>query len=108
VDTCHIFAAGYDIRDVEGYEQTIRALESVFGLDKIYAFHLNDSKSEFGSRVDRHETIGKGKIGLKAFHLLMQDSRFESVPGFLEIPGGDDAFKKDIRLLKKLRDEKNH
>jgi deoxyribonuclease-4 len=108
VDTCHIFAAGYDIRQEEDYVRTFRTLESVFGVDKIQAFHLNDSKNDFGSRVDRHETIGEGKIGLTAFQMLMQDPRFETVPGFLEIPGGDDAFKKDIQKLKKLRAGKNH
>jgi len=108
VDTCHIFAAGYDIRQEENYIQTTGKLESVFGLDKIHAFHLNDCKSEFGSRVDRHETIGQGKIGLKMFRLLMQDARFEYIPGYLEIPGGDDAFKKDIETLKGLRAKKTY
>jgi deoxyribonuclease-4 len=107
-DTCHLFAAGYDIRREEDYQQTIRAMESLFGIEKIMAFHLNDSKNDLGSRVDRHETIGEGNIGLSAFRLLMQDPRFETTPGFLEIPGGDDAFKKDIRMLKKLRGEKTH
>lgn len=108
VDTCHIFAAGYDIRKEEDYLYTIGKLDSVFGLNKIRAFHLNDCKSEFGSRVDRHEPVGQGKIGLKTFQLLMRDPRFENTPGYLEIPGGDDAFKKDIKTLKRLRGNKNH
>jgi deoxyribonuclease-4 len=99
VDTCHIFAAGYDIRREQGYEQTMYQLESVLGLDKVMAFHLNDCKSDCASRVDRHERIGKGKIGSKLFRLLLHDTRWSHLPGFLEIPGGDEAFKQDIKTL---------
>jgi deoxyribonuclease IV len=103
VDTCHIFAAGYDLRDEQTYEQTVERLQAVVGLDTIKAFHLNDCKSEFGSRVDRHERIGKGKIGLHVFRLLINDPRWRNRPGFLEVPGGDEAFKQDIAILKKIR-----
>jgi deoxyribonuclease-4 len=100
VDTCHIYAAGYDIRDEMNYHKTIDQLEKLVGLEKIKAFHLNDSKKELGIRVDRHERIGKGVIGVKAFEFFINDQRFKDIPGFLEVPGGDPAF---IKLLKNLR-----
>lgn len=103
VDTCHIFAAGYDIRQKQGYQQTFAQLEAELDLNKVMAFHLNDCKNDCGSRVDRHERIGQGKIGPESFRLLMQDDRWQKLPGFLEIPGGDDAFKQDIKKLKRLR-----
>jgi deoxyribonuclease-4 len=103
VDTCHIYAAGYDIRDEKNYHKTMNQLEKIIGLEKIKAFHLNDSKKELGTRVDRHERIGKGIIGQKAFEFFINDRRFTDTPGFLEVPGGDPAFTDDIRLLKKLR-----
>jgi deoxyribonuclease-4 len=102
VDTCHIFAAGYDIRKEQGYEQTCGQLEAVLDLNKVMAFHLNDCKNDCGSRVDRHERIGAGRIGAQAFRLFMQDSRWQKLPGFLEIPGGAEAFKQDIKKLKRL------
>ncbi len=100
LDTCHIFAAGYDIRDEFNYYKTMEQFEKIIGLDYLKAFHLNDSKKELSSRVDRHERIGKGHIGEKAFELLMKDKRFENLPGILEVPGGIDAFKEDILFLK--------
>jgi len=103
VDTCHIFAAGYDIRQKQGYQQTFARLEAELDLNKVMAFHLNDCKNDCGSRVDRHERIGQGQIGPESFRLLMQDNRWQKLPGFLEIPGGDDAFKQDIKKLKRLR-----
>jgi len=76
VDTCHILAAGYDIRTREGYDETFAEFERLIGIDKINFFHLNDSKKELGSRVDRHEHIGKGHIGLEGFACLLNDPRF--------------------------------
>ncbi len=102
IDTCHIFAAGYDIRTREGYEATFKKFDEIIGLDRLGAFHLNDSEKELGSRVDRHERIGKGKIGLEAFRLIMNEPRFENIPKILEIPGGDDCFKYDVALLRSL------
>ncbi|MFQ5838756.1 MAG: deoxyribonuclease IV, partial [Thermoplasmata archaeon] len=84
LDTCHLFAAGYDIRDREGYERVMKEASEVLGLERVRAFHLNDSKRELKSRVDRHEHIGKGEIGLEAFRILLNDSRFEGVPMVLE------------------------
>ena len=102
IDTCHIFAAGYDIRTSETYEETFEKFDKIIGLHRLGAFHFNDSKKELGSRVDRHERIGKGKIGIEAFRLLMNDVRFKGIPKILEIPGGADCFKYDVALLRNL------
>jgi deoxyribonuclease-4 len=102
VDTCHIFAAGYELRTVEGYEATISALESTVGLEKIRFFHLNDSKKELGSRVDRHEHIGKGEIGLEGFRNLMGDRRFAELPMTLETPKSENL-EEDRENLHTLR-----
>jgi len=89
-DTEHAFAAGYDIRTKEGYERTFSEFDEAIGIDLLAAFHLNDSKKEFHSRVDRHEHIGKGFIGVEAFRLLMNDKRFWGLPMCLETPKGPD------------------
>jgi deoxyribonuclease-4 len=102
VDTCHIFAAGYDIRTEKGYEQTFEEFDAVIGLDRLVAFHVNDSKRELGSRVDRHEHIGKGKIGLAGFRHLMNDERFRDVPKVLETEKGPEM-KEDVRNMEVLR-----
>ncbi len=102
VDTCHIFAAGYDIRTFETYQQTKARFEQLIGLDKLKVFHVNDSKRELGSRIDRHARIGQGEIGLDAFRLLVNDPDFRTTPMILEIPGGNDAYAEDIRLLRQL------
>jgi deoxyribonuclease-4 len=86
VDTCHVFAAGYDISTDEGYEATFKEMDRVFGLEHVRAFHLNDAKKPLGSRVDRHELIGEGHIGRLAFRRLMNDRRFADLPGILELP----------------------
>ncbi len=86
VDTCHIFAAGYELRTATEYDATIKDLNEKIGLDKVKLFHLNDSKKELGSRVDRHEHIGKGEIGLDGFRYLMNDKRFAHLPMTLETP----------------------
>ena len=104
VDTCHIFAAGYELRTADGYQATIAALESSVGLDKIRFFHLNDSKKELGSRVDRHEHIGKGAIGLDGFKNLLNDRRFAGLPMTLETPKSDslDEDRENLRILRSL------
>lgn len=104
VDTCHIFAAGYELRTVDGYEATLAALASSVGLDKIRFFHLNDSKKELGSRVDRHEHIGKGAIGLSGFKNLLNDKRFAGLPMTLETPKGDSLAedRENLRILRSL------
>ena len=101
-DTCHAFAAGYDIRTREGYERTFDVFDRWIGLARLRAFHLNDCKKELGSRLDRHEQIGAGWIGLEAFRLLMNDPRFAETPGYLETPKGPDL-REDIQNLATLR-----
>jgi deoxyribonuclease-4 len=88
-DTCHAFAAGYPLGNKKEYDQTFREFDRLIGLGRIKAFHLNDSKRELGSRVDRHEHIGRGQLGLEPFRLLLNDSRFRSIPMYLETPKGD-------------------
>ncbi|MFQ5849864.1 MAG: deoxyribonuclease IV [Candidatus Binatia bacterium] len=101
-DTEHAFAAGYDIRTKDGYERTFSEFDERIGLGLLAAFHLNDSKKEFNSRVDRHEHIGKGHIGVKAFRLLMNDRRFWNLPMCLETPKGTNL-KEDRENLELLR-----
>jgi len=101
-DTEHAFAAGYDIRTKEGYERTFAEFDEAIGLDRLAAFHLNDSKKEFNSRVDRHEHIGKGHIGVEAFRRLVNDKRFRGLPMCLETPKGPDL-KEDRKNLSLLR-----
>ncbi len=104
IDTCHIFAAGYDISTKYGYEKTIKEFDDVIGLERLVAFHVNDSKKPLGSRVDRHEHIGKGAIGLDGFRFLMQDERLVHIPKILETPKSEDLEedRMNLSLLKKL------
>lgn len=102
-DTCHTFAAGYDITSAEGYQRTFAEFDRVIGLDRLQAFHMNDSKKGLNSRVDRHEHIGAGSMGLAPFRFLMNDPRFARVPKFLETPKGDND-EMDAVNLKVLRD----
>jgi deoxyribonuclease IV len=101
-DTEHAFAAGYDIRTKDGYERTFSEFDETIGIDRLAAFHLNDSKKEFNSRVDRHEHIGKGFLGVEAFRLLLNDKRFWGLPMCLETPKGPDL-KEDRENLTLLR-----
>jgi deoxyribonuclease-4 len=86
LDTCHLLAAGYDIRSRDGYEDTFRKFEQKVGLDRLKVFHLNDSRKPLGSRVDRHEHIGAGHLGLEPFRRLVNDIRFRGLPMLLETP----------------------
>jgi deoxyribonuclease IV len=101
-DTEHAFAAGYDIRTPEGYENTFGELDKLVGLKRLAAFHLNDSIKDFHSRVDRHQHIGKGFIGLGAFRRLLNDPRFFGLPMCLETPKGPEM-KEDVENLATLR-----
>jgi len=104
VDTCHVFAAGYPMNTRAEYLATIRAMKQTFGLEKIRAFHLNDSKRELGSRVDRHERIGRGHLGLEPFRHLLNDRRFKKVPMYLETPKGEENGEPlDVINLRTLR-----
>jgi len=102
LDTAHLFAAGYDIRTAKGWEEPLREIESNIGLKQILAFHLNDSKTDLGSRVDRHAHIGQGKIGKKGFRRIVNDLRFKDHPGCLETPKSQDMHE-DIQNLMTLR-----
>jgi deoxyribonuclease-4 len=104
LDTCHIFAAGYDIRDEETYERTFSEFDRLVGIDKIKVIHCNDSKKDLGTRVDRHDNIGEGLIGIEAFRLLVNDPRFEQVPIILETPDADKMHEVNLKRLMDLRE----
>jgi len=101
-DTCHVFAAGYEIRTPEGYAQTMAQFDEHIGLDLLRCFHFNDSKFDLGTRKDRHEHIGKGFIGLEGFRNIINDPRFESIPMILETPKSKDLHE-DAENLAVLR-----
>jgi len=101
-DTCHAFAAGYDLKTTAGYKKTWADFDKIIGLDNLLAFHLNDSKQELGSHKDRHEQIGQGSLGKEAFSLLMNDKRFKNTPMVLETYKGPDL-KEDVENLKLLK-----
>lgn len=102
IDTAHAFEAGYDLASASGYRQTMDTLLSSIDINRIQLFHLNDSKTGLGSRKDRHENIGMGDLGLRAFEWLLQDSRFEESPMILETPGGDEWFETNLKLLRSM------
>lgn len=102
LDSAHIFASGYDIRDKEAYEKTFKEFEKNLSIKRINAIHLNDSKAELGSNKDRHEHIGKGKIGIEFFRLLVNDKRFISIPKILETPETDTMSEINLKILRGL------
>ena len=102
VDTAHLFAAGYDIGREAGVKKTFREFDRVIGRERLAAIHLNDSKTARGSRVDRHQHIGKGEIGLDAFRFIMSEPRFRKIPKVLETPKGKEL-REDVMNLRKLR-----
>lgn len=102
LDTCHVFAAGYELRTQHGYAATMQALERTVGLEHLRAIHLNDSRGELGSGVDRHAHIGQGAIGTAGFRRLLRDRRLAGLPGVLETPKGEDL-REDVENLKTLR-----
>jgi deoxyribonuclease-4 len=106
IDTAHIFAAGYDIRTPEEYEKTKKEFDDIIGLDRLKCFHMNDSKKELGSKVDRHAHIGEGFIGLNGFKNIMNDEELGRVPKILETPKGKEQLEdlKNIDVLKSLID----
>jgi deoxyribonuclease IV len=105
-DTCHVFAAGYDIRTEKTYHATMEAFDNIIGIKRLVCFHLNDSKGDLGSRLDRHEQIGHGKIGRAGFRSLMQDPRLSHIPKLLETPKGMKGKTEwdivNLRLLRKM------
>lgn len=104
VDTCHVFAAGYDLRTRDGYERIIDELDRHVGVENVGAFHLNDSKKPLGSRVDRHEHIGQGEIGVDGFRFLLNDARFTRIPKVIETPKTieTESDRRNLRLLRSL------
>jgi deoxyribonuclease-4 len=107
-DTCHAWAAGYDLATAAGYAAVISEFDRVIGLERLRAFHVNDCKKGLGCRVDRHEHIGQGNIGEAGFAALMQDPRFAGIPKILETPKGEDAEldRMNLALLRRLSGEK--
>ena len=104
VDTCHAWVAGYDLRD--DFEGVWARADDAFGMERVGLLHLNDARTPFGSRLDRHENIGEGTIGLEPFRRLMKEDRFRAIPKVLETPKGDDgvtADRRNLRLLRRLR-----
>ena len=102
LDTAHVFAAGYDIGNQAGVKKTFREFDRAIGLERLAAIHVNDSKTARGSRVDRHQHIGRGQIGLDAFRFIMSDRRFRKIPKVLETPKGKEM-REDVENLKTLR-----
>ncbi len=104
IDTCHMFTAGYDIRTRDAYDVSMAEFGNVIGFDYLRGMHLNDSKPGLGSHVDRHESIGKGKIGLEAFRFIMNDPRMDDIPLILETID-ETIWAEEIRLLYSLEEE---
>ncbi len=105
-DTCHVFAAGYELRTPQGYEETMEQLATIVGLERVEVFHLNDCLKGLGSRVDRHTHIGQGELGLSPFRLLLNDARFRHHPMVLETPKGPEMEedRQNLAVLRGLTD----
>ena len=101
IDTCHIFAAGYDIRDKKNYDKTMEEFDRVVGFKYIRGLHLNDVKGKLGCRLDRHENIGKGQLGTEAFRLIVEDKRFDGIPCVLETPN-EEIWRDEVVMLKAM------
>lgn len=101
IDTAHAFAGGYDISTEEGFKDTFEKFDEIVGFDKLMAMHLNDSKKECGTQVDRHDSLGDGHIGWTPFEMIMKDERFDDIPLILETPNTD-RWAKEIATLKKM------
>jgi deoxyribonuclease-4 len=101
VDTCHVYSAGYDLADA--YDDVWKRFDDVVGAARLRVMHLNDSKTKFGSRRDRHELIGEGSLGERAFRQIMNDERLATIPKVLETPKGEDPTATDARMLARLR-----
>ena len=104
IDTCHTYSAGYDLKTEEGYNSTFREFDETIGAHYLRAIHLNDTKKPFASRVDRHDNIGKGLLGMEFFERFMRDKRFDNMPIILETPD-DSLWAEEIRLLYSIEDK---
>ncbi len=102
-DMAHVFAAGYDISGYEGYERVLAQFDSIVGADAIGTIHINDSQTRLGSKHDRHTYVGEGQIGLQAFHSVLRDPRFATIPKVLELPGRGDSIKDNLKFLRNLQ-----
>jgi deoxyribonuclease IV len=103
IDTCHIFTAGYDISTPDGYKKTFHEFDGIVGIEKLKVIHINDSKKPLGSRIDRHEYIGKGCIGIDAFRELVNDQALDNIPLILETPEPELMHKEQLKLLLSLK-----
>ena len=103
IDTCHVFAAGYDLRSSDAYERLVAAADKHVGLSRVRCWHLNDSKAARGTHLDRHAHLGEGEIGLHPFALLMNDERFEETPTILETPKEGVGDEGNLSFLRKVR-----
>lgn len=103
LDTGHLFMAGYDIRGYKGWESELNKFDKIIGIGRIGAIHLNDSKTDLGSRNDRHACIGEGKLGLQVFHAILRDRKFNNIPKIIEIPERDTRSKDNLEFLRKLQ-----
>ncbi|MEZ5104703.1 MAG: deoxyribonuclease IV [Draconibacterium sp.] len=101
IDTCHAYSAGYDIKTKKGFEKVFREFEEVVGFEYLKGMHLNDSKKELGARVDRHDSLGTGTLGIEPFRFIMTDSRFDGIPLILETPN-EELWAEEIRTLKSM------
>lgn len=102
-DTCHVFAAGYNLCTEADYDQTFERFDQIIGLDRLVAFHLNDAKSAYNSRVDRHDHIGEGNLGISPFQRLVNDSRFKNVPAIIETPKMKEMHATNLAVLRDLQ-----
>ncbi|HSO86206.1 MAG TPA: deoxyribonuclease IV [Draconibacterium sp.] len=102
IDTCHAYSAGYDLKTKAGFEKVFQEFDEVVGFQYLKGMHLNDSKKELGSRVDRHDSLGTGTLGLEVFDCIMNDSRFDGIPLILETPN-EELWAEEIQLLKNMQ-----
>lgn len=102
IDTCHAYSAGYDIKTKAGFEKVFKEFEEVIGFRYLKGMHINDSKKELGSRVDRHDSLGTGTLGLEVFECIMNDNRFDGIPLVLETPN-DELWAEEIQILKNMQ-----
>lgn len=101
-DTCHVFAAGYNLCSEADYDETFDRFDQIIGLDRLVAFHLNDAKSAYNSRVDRHDHIGEGNLGIPPFQRLVNDPRFEHIPAIIETPKMKEMHATNLAVLRDL------